>query len=457
MRMLIPEATALPAADIGKIREVFLSATAKDLVHVRNAVKEALDHARTAVYLQEYWNRAAGDTVKACLDVLQMSTGYIGIFGCRYGWVPPGYECSITELEREWALQRWRAVDPPPVFLFAPEPSSPAAQDLLAAAERALSNEFPDQPALREQSKQLQARFIEKVRSGNIILNFFSSVQDLEKRAIIAVMLWNNELFEEALRGRRRASSYTIPPAELGAIGRKAQFDALEDAILALGDRDDAPALCVVVHGHPNSGLSEFRACLASWEGWGDLGRDVEPGCPSGDSYKCSSLIKWALEMVGSASAGAEIGAEALAAALARRLAQMPVVLLLQDLDRLDGGLPAFHRDFWCPLLVALEACWKPGSHRLMMVAITCVSPPPGAGYVGTGRLDDPDLDYMGLLVLPSLGNLTADDIEEWLRQHRVPRARYIAERVIGTGAPFEVYDALQRNGFWKQVIEKRP
>ena len=102
----IPPAQRL-SPPIGKIREVFLSATVKDLDRERKAVRRALLGRRTTVWLQEDWNRGYGDTLRACLSFIEKSSGYLGIVGFFHGWRPDGCDCSITELEYGWAQQRW--------------------------------------------------------------------------------------------------------------------------------------------------------------------------------------------------------------------------------------------------------------------------------------------------------------------------------------------------------------
>ena len=32
---------------------------------------------------------------------------YMGLFGHRYGWIPPGFTRSITELDFRWAVEHW--------------------------------------------------------------------------------------------------------------------------------------------------------------------------------------------------------------------------------------------------------------------------------------------------------------------------------------------------------------
>jgi hypothetical protein len=248
-------------------------------------------------------------------------------------------------------------------------------------------------------------------------------------------------------------ANYLIPQHELGEIGRKPQLRALEDMIIARDDRDDAPALCAIVYGPPTSGLGAFGACLACWRGWPDLAREIEPGRPPRQPYTVASLIKWALSNLGG-DAAAEATVEGLAAAIARRLEHGPEILLLQDLDSLEGGLAAFSR-FWSALNAALSERWRKGTHRFSIIAMTSVAP----------ASDDPAIwrdaaaarvDYACLLLLPELGRLTRQDLEWWLDIYRIPQAHRIAKRAIGSGIPVEVYDQLNATGVWKQVIERR-
>ena len=45
-----------------------------------------------------------GDPIKASLDLVDNSNLYLGIFAHRYGYVPAGYEISITEIEYNHAM-----------------------------------------------------------------------------------------------------------------------------------------------------------------------------------------------------------------------------------------------------------------------------------------------------------------------------------------------------------------
>jgi hypothetical protein len=290
----IPDVKPLDPPLIGKIREVFLGATKKHLDEWRWAVRDALISAKAAVYLQEHWNSAADDTVEVCRRNLEKSSGYVGIFGFRYGWIPQYYDCSITEMECGWAFQRWSAAHPPPVFIFLPDADSEAERLLQAKAEETLIEEFPEEQQ-RDHYRKRQAAFVERIRTANMPVNFFSDRHDLQVRTVVAISHWNTDLLERALQQRDLERRFIIPPQELGRLGRSLQLRSLRRALAARDRRSDAPALCALVQGQSDSGLSEFRATLASWPDW-ELGREVEPGRPQGDPYSTTLLLKWAIE-----------------------------------------------------------------------------------------------------------------------------------------------------------------
>ena len=388
------------------------------------------------------------------LEMLEKSSGYLGIFGFYYGWIPDGSQCSITELECHWARQRWHAVHPPPIFVFLPEVASAAEQELLAKAEQALLVRFPGDVGKREEHKRRQTQFRESIcNSGNIVI-YFKNTQLLMEQAISAILLWNQELLERAWR-REVGANYLIPQHELGEIGRKPQLHALEDLIISRDERDDAPALCAIAYGPSNCGLGAFSACLARWHGWQDLARDIEPGRPPRQPYTITTLIRWAISNLGPSPVSSEVTVDDLAETIAGRLEDGPEVLLLRDLDSLQGGLTSF-AGFWSKLNAALCKRWKRGAYRFSMVVMTNTRP----------EMDDPVIcqgdpwhaDYSRLLLLPTLAPLTQQDVERWLDKHCVLQAHRIAENVIkrSNGIALEVYDQLNTAEIWRQVIERR-
>ncbi len=84
---------------------IYVSATFKDLVAHREAVREAirrLDHVDVSM---EHYVAEAKRPVVRCLDDVRRCDLYIGLFARRYGFVPPGSERSITEQEYRAALK----------------------------------------------------------------------------------------------------------------------------------------------------------------------------------------------------------------------------------------------------------------------------------------------------------------------------------------------------------------
>jgi hypothetical protein len=439
---------------IGEIRNIFLSATVKDLGRERDAVENALQHIQVAVFLQDCWNRPAGDVVLMCLHHMEQCSGYLGIFGFRYGWIPENSEQSITELESLWAQHRWSGLASPPVFFFRPEPGSRAADELLKNAEATLAAEFPDNPSQWDLSKVRQRQFVARLGYPQHNVISFSEISELQIRAVAAISLANHTILKEALRADHAAVP-EIPLDQLGAIGRELQMGFLNRALLAREDHPGVAAMCAVVEGPLQMGVRQFLAYLARWEKW-EVERPIEPGAP-GRAYDVSALIHWAYRLIAPGRAQLSVGFDTLADTIIVELRHEAVVLVLSFVDGLAGGLEAFHCDFWLPLYAALQQRWKPrqDSYRFSMVVATAVEQPSDRDLWNTG--DDPDgFDYERLIRLPPLGPLKRDDIVAWLDQKKLRRARSVEIAKLAEKAePLSVYEALQVAGVWKEILER--
>lgn len=78
---------------------VYLSSTYKDLVACRQAVYHALRKMELDVVAMEDYVASDERPVDKCVADAKSCDVYVGILGWRYGYIPPGYERSITELE----------------------------------------------------------------------------------------------------------------------------------------------------------------------------------------------------------------------------------------------------------------------------------------------------------------------------------------------------------------------
>ena len=84
-------------------RRVYLSSTYQDLVDFRRKIDATLRQLNYDVVGMESYVAADSRPVDQCLADVRASDVYVGIFAWRYGFIPPGYDRSITELEYQEA------------------------------------------------------------------------------------------------------------------------------------------------------------------------------------------------------------------------------------------------------------------------------------------------------------------------------------------------------------------
>jgi HEAT repeat protein len=82
---------------------VYVSATSLDLPRHREAVRQAIRRADCAPV--ESYSADTRAPLEKCLDDVENSDIYVGIFAYRYGHIPPGESLSITELEYRKAIE----------------------------------------------------------------------------------------------------------------------------------------------------------------------------------------------------------------------------------------------------------------------------------------------------------------------------------------------------------------
>jgi hypothetical protein len=434
------------------IREVFLSATAKDLVKYRQSVQEALRRIKADVVLQEEWTGPANDVIAICLKRLAESDAYFGIFGFRYGWVPDGCVKSITEMEYDHAVTLWQRTAHAPIFLFVPEAGSVAAKQLSTRADSALEAEYATDEK-RKQSRALQQEFCQRLSSGRFVRSFKSRA-NLREMAIATVANFNGEILQNAVAGRR-VNLAEIPTDALGSLGRKMQTDAITAWQSAL-EMSGAPGMCLVVHGSEQMGQLAFLKHLVSWEGWGFDDGSATVVVPPHDEFDEVSLRVAIARTIKPKNSTPNVTFEELAQMVVGECSRRPVVLLLMRLGA--GGLQAFRENFWAPLLAELEKQWpSPAPNHRLAVIVTLYAPLDQTPVIRvTGDLpgEDPS-DYHAILALPELGKFRSIDVLTWLREQGVNDSelrKKIAQRVTKDGIPRDVFDRLQTDGFWSMI-----
>ena len=97
--------------------QVFISSTYLDNVERRKVVVDFVLSAGMLPVGMERFPASDRPTVEECEQFAAECDIYVGIIAHRYGWIPEGKECSITELEYEAAK---RANRPCLIFQIAP-------------------------------------------------------------------------------------------------------------------------------------------------------------------------------------------------------------------------------------------------------------------------------------------------------------------------------------------------
>ena len=123
---------------------IYVSSTFSDLKEYREQVRTALrsmDHEDIAM---EYYSATDERPIDKCLSDVESCELYIGVFAWRYGFIPPGSELSITELEYRKAVECGKECL---IFLLSEDASWPRskmdrASDRIDALRKELSNGY---------------------------------------------------------------------------------------------------------------------------------------------------------------------------------------------------------------------------------------------------------------------------------------------------------------------------
>jgi hypothetical protein len=452
-----------------EIQSIFLSGTAKDCDVYRRELKDALQNGvPVIVHLQEDWAEAATLTVDVCKNKIVSQDGYIGLFGYRHGWQPwlPISEKSITHLEWEFALEHWSSSSPhPPIFIFLPSPGEEAHRELKRWADEVLEQDYPHSEAERQASLKRQENFLNEVRNWakNRLINYYKTAQELREKGIASLNHWNRDIWKHAAQGRGRTRPL-ISEAELGAIGRNEQLQALARILSRLRQQQREVSAAFVVHGEKNHGQRQFANFLSEWTEWHEddyIFRPSRPDRPEDPNH----LARWVCELLGQPVTLAD-AMDILVATLADRLHEGNVVVLLEPLGKAPDRWVHFLAGFWKPLRQRLgQAIRQNPKGRFIFFVVDeqpcptdqplLFSPPPSHPPEAALALDTAQL-----IPLPELGPLHQNDIMNWLERKtpnlngetiRYEQIEQISREVTQAGGmPVCVYERLQSYGLWR-------
>jgi tetratricopeptide (TPR) repeat protein len=197
---------------------VIVSSTARDLPEHRKEVLEACLRQGMFPEMMEQLPASDADAIQASLELVDRADIYVGVFAYRYGYVPRGYDTSVTEMEYNRAAERKI-----PRLIFVMDKEHPIRIEDVEMGEGAA---------------KLKA-FKERLQTEKIV-NFFKSAVELRAQVI-------NSLSQLPLREERRdvtafhyvsdiptppepyiAHPYTLLQSK-GLIGRQAELNLLTD------------------------------------------------------------------------------------------------------------------------------------------------------------------------------------------------------------------------------------
>ena len=177
--------------------KVYLSSTYKDLKDYRECVYRTLCKTEDVrVVAMEYYVACYERPVNKCLYDVEKCDVYIGLFAWRYGFIPDGYDHSITNLEYLKAVETNK-----PTFIFVLDKNVV----------------WPDELKDKSTDKILKLR---NEFENKYIVSHFLNKDDLAKE--VAVVISNHINKQKANTAQANKSCTSIVNSHVGIIGDNA-------------------------------------------------------------------------------------------------------------------------------------------------------------------------------------------------------------------------------------------
>jgi Domain of unknown function (DUF4062) len=444
-----------------RLMSLFLSATVRDMGDYRARIPEWTQHFNINVNPHKYWSGAAEPIEQLCTRRISSCSGYIGVFGYRYGWRPPGRERSITHIEFDHAMLIWKGRSTvPPIFLFLPTAGSVAAQQLKKLADDVLANEFKGDEAEIKSSRTKQENLLRRIAELGRLVNDFASLDELRERIATSLFHYHTTLLDGLAEAESTgARALGIPPTQLGQIGRDKQLQTIKSILFGLASQPAAPGAFIVVRGQESGGLAEFIELLNRWKGWGRTARVRV--CPSDDDL--AKLVAWVRRAIDDTEPTESNPFDALAQGIARRGEHELLVVIIKQ--RRGWQPERFQAQFWRPLHDRLLSRRSASGNRSRFVLVRVFAQPIGPDEAQLMQACEPaqaNFDWTRALLLPPCEDLTEQQVASWLMSDELgldlDQAARVAKDAVHRndgvidGTPLHVFDRLRADGFWEKL-----
>lgn len=204
------------------LKIVMISSTVLDLPRHRDKVKEACLKLGVFPLMMEQLSASGADAIQASRRLVHQANIYVGVFAHRYGYVPPGHEISITEMEYE--LAKDRRIER---LIFIMGDDHPITIDDVELGERA------------NKIKELKDR----LKTENVV-NFFNSPEQLEANVIFGLSQYLRPPVEPFQPDGPQQSLYEALIAKSSELG-----SIYIGALMTLERRDNPDRLAQAAHG----------------------------------------------------------------------------------------------------------------------------------------------------------------------------------------------------------------
>lgn len=449
---------------------VFLSSTIGDYEAYRREVQDVLlKKAECACFLSEDWIGGYDATVQKCRDRVCQCGGFILLLGYWYGSIPPGKDKSITHLEFEWALDRWKGDPFPKMAVLKPLRGKKADDELKALADPLLPKTQEDLDLHATRLARFHAQVDDKHTEWRTIRTF-ETVEDLREYALVIGKDWRGYTPMAAALGKVHAgtapSESPLREDQLGRLGREPQHGAIKKLLSGLAAHPDVPAVAMLIHGDEDEGQRAFVAYVQS-----SLFKNHHPKrkigrLPPGSST-VQALVAWVAGTLGLGSASSVDTAEALAERVIDELKHQQLIFVIDRLGAdCTGGIHGFQQTFWEPFWTRLKALRSQQQIANRLVAIvTDYSGDSGnwAGVAVDAEIKKTKDDFSKLIAVRRLSHIEESDLYDWFDELDVPdsppgRRAHLALRALGDeesgnldGTPLHVFERLKGERLWPE------